>query len=163
MEPPDQRQFQDDLLSPTFRIGVDKGMWGVPGPEILPDAPAWPAIVFWVAAPRPNAGDRFYISLDVAGYRAASPTGTFWDSTTKSMLAVPLRPRGKVNSRVAKVFRTDWEKGVAFYHPYDRFAQKTHPNWVREQPHLVWTIDHTIVDFLEEIYALLNSEDYIGI
>ena len=90
-------------------------------------------------------------------------TGTFWDPASNSTLEFAKRPKGKPESRVARVFMTDWESGRAFYHPYDRVAAQSHGNWPAEQPHLVWTANHTIVDYLTEFHALLNSGDYIGI
>lgn len=164
MESPDQRLFEEDLSSAEFRSGVEKGLWGLPAQGLLPDDLAWPQVVFWIAAAaRPNAPDRFYVLLDAAGYRSVSPTGTFWDSTTKSVLDLSKRPKGKPGSRFAKVFRTDWNNGSAFYHPYDRGAAQGHKNWAVEQPHLIWTCNHTIVDFLEEFHSLLNSGDYLGV
>lgn len=79
------------------------------------------------------------------------------------MLAPAKRPKGKPGSRVAMVFRLDWNNGTAFYHPYDRVAAQGHPDWATTQPHLVWTSDNTIVDFLEEFHSLLNSGDYLGV
>ena len=61
------------------------------------------------------------------------------------------------------IFRTDWENGRAFYHPFDRAAVKSHPNWPKEQPHLIWTPERAIVDFLDEFHRLLHSGDYIGV
>jgi hypothetical protein len=164
MEKPDERLFEEDLLSAEFLSGADKGRWGLPAPELLPDGMTWPARILWLAAAnRLNAPERFYIRLDAAGYRAAPPTGTFWDPATKSTLELAKWPKGRPNSRFAKVFRTDWENRVAFYHPYDRFAAKSHTAWPKEQPHLIWTSDHTIVDYLEEFHSLLNCGDYLGI
>jgi hypothetical protein len=90
------------------------------------------------------------------------PTGTFWDPGTGSVLTPEKRPRGKADSRFAKVFRTDWKDGLAFYHPYDRVAIEGHDKWPQEQPSLIWNADHTIVDYLEEFRSLLNSGDYLG-
>jgi hypothetical protein len=78
-------------------------------------------------------------------------------------LEIAKRPKGRPDSRCAKVFRTDWDGAVAFYHPYDRHAAKSHAEWITAQPHLVWTNKHTIVDFLEEFRSLLHSGDYIGV
>jgi hypothetical protein len=164
MKDPDQRLFEEDLVSAEFRTGAEKGFWGSDGTDILPHGAVWPNVILWIAAPeRASAPTRFYLALDAAGYRAASPTGTFWNPDTKAVLEVPKRPKGKPGSRFAKVFRTDWEGGRAFYHPYDRFAAKGHPNWKTEQPHLIWTADHTIVDFLEEFHSLFGSGDYVGL
>lgn len=164
MEKPDESLFEEDLRSADFRNGAIKGRWGLPAPEILPDAITWPTRILWLAAAaHPNAPERFYIRLDAAGYRAASPTGTFWDPVTKSLLDSAKRPKGKPGSRFAKVFRTDWKNGAAFYHPYDRVAAGDHTNWPKEQPHLIWTRDHTIVDYLEVFHSLLNCGDYLGV
>ena len=164
MNPPDQRLFEADLLSAEFRNGLVKGLWGSADANAVPDGAAWPNVFFWMAAtPRANAPDRFYVALDAAGYRAVPPTGTFWDRAAKATLEFGKWPKGRPNSRFAKVFRTDWENGRAFYHPYDRVALQSHPNWAQEQPHLVWTSSHTIVDYLEEFQALLTGGDYLGV
>ncbi len=157
MQSPSQRLFEADLQSAEFRGGVLKGYWDVAAQD-------WPRVILWIrAAPREGAPDRYYVALDLDGYRAAAPTGTFWDPASEAMLDAASRPKGKANSRFAKVFRTDWEEGRAFYHPYDRVAADGHSKWRTRQPHLVWTSDHIIVDYLEEFRALLNSDDYIGV
>ena len=157
MQSPSQRLFEADLKSAEFRSGVLKEDWGVAAVD-------WPRVILWVrAAPRVGAPNRYHVALDLEGYRGAAPTGAFWDPTTEAMLDAPRRPKGKANSRFAKVFRTDWGNGKAFYHPYDRVAADGHSNWRTQQPHLVWTPDHTIVDYLEEIRSLLNSDDYVGV
>jgi hypothetical protein len=157
---PDQRQFEADLQSAAFRNGVLKGCWGIESTADL----AWPKVALWIgAAARSGAPDRFHLMLDCEGYRGVPPTGTFWDPATGAMLAEDKRPRGKSNSRFSKVFRTDWEGGRAFYHPYDRVAAQSHPDWAGAQPHLVWHRGRAIVDCLEEYHALLRSEDYLGI
>jgi hypothetical protein len=164
MKSPDQRLFESDLLSAEFRNGVAKGLWGCADADALPDGVLWPKVFFWMAAaPRANAPDRFYIALDASGHRAVPPTGAFWDPSAKAALDFGKRPNGKPNSRFAKIFRTDWENGRAFYHPYDRITLQSHPNWAQEQPHLVWTNSHTIVDYLEEFQGLLTSGDYLGV
>lgn len=163
MNSPDQRVFESDLQSAEFRIGAVKGQWGLPGVDTV-SAIAFPRVVLWIAAqPRPNAPDRYYLLLDVAGYRASAPTGTFWDPSSGGALALDKRPKGAQGSRFAQVFRTDWEGGSAFYHPYDRRAATTHAQWPADQPHLVWTSEHTIVDFLAEFHGLFQSGEYLGI
>lgn len=160
MKKPDQRLFEADLQLAEYRCGLLKGCWAVENTDTL----AWPKVFLWLAAaPRDSAPDRFYIALDCEGYRAVPPTGNFWDPAKNAPLAADKRPKGKPNSRVSKVFRTDWERGRAFYHPYDRVAATSHPEWMRDQPHLIWHDKHTIVDWLEEFHAMLRSGDYIGI
>lgn len=164
MDKPDQRLFEADLGSAEFRAGAQKEHWGLPGTDILPEQPAWPLRILWVAAaPRANAPNRFYLQLNLSDYRTVPPTGTFWDPKGRSILEIAKRPKGKEGSRFAKVFRTDWEGGQAFYHPYDRVAAKGHPNWATEQPSLIWDSSHTIIDYLEEIHSLLNCGDYLGL
>lgn len=164
MDTPDKRLFEADIRRAEFRNGVVGGWWGLPEESILPAEADWPIWILWIAAaPREAAPDRFHVSLNLDGYRTVAPTGTFWDPATKSMLEVAKRPKGREGSRFAKVFRTDWKGGRAFYHPYDRVATKGHPKWPVQHPHLVWTANHTIVDYLVEFRSLLNSGDYLGI
>jgi hypothetical protein len=164
MENLDRQIFEADLASAPFRAGVSRGIWGIAAADAVPANITFPRAIFWLgAAPRTGAPDRFYVTLDCAGYRGVSPTGTFWDPERKEILAVERRPKGAPGSRFAKVFRTDWESGSAFYHPYDRHGARTHPQWATEQPHLVWTPEHTIVDFLTEFHELLHSGEYVGI
>ena len=164
MEAPDKRIFDADIRGADFRSGVLTARWGCPDDNVLPVQPAWPTRILWLAAaPRDGAPDRFYLTLKLSGYRAAAPTGTFWDPATKSMLQLPKRPKGRKGSRFAKVFRTDWENGRAFYHPYDRVATATHSGWGAQHPNLVWTANHTIVDYLWEFSSLLHSGDYLGV
>lgn len=163
MEQPDHRLFESDLHSAEFRIGWANGSWGLPDSETLPAGLAWPQVILWVAAAaRPNAPDRFYFALDAAGYRSVPPTGTLWDSATRLALDVAKRPKGRTESRFAKVFRTDWNN-AALYHPYDRVAAVSHPQWATEQPSLAWTADHTIADYLTELHTLLDCGDYLGV
>ena len=166
MESPSQRLFEEDVRSAEFRIGAAKGCWGLQTLEVLPTAPAWPKRVLWITpAARLNAPERFHIRVDLEAYRSSQPTGTFWDLAQDARLALDKWPKGKDGSRFAKVFRRDsWKwAGQAFYHPYDRIAASDHTQWLREQPHLVWTPEHTIVHYLAEFYELLHGSDYIGV
>jgi hypothetical protein len=165
MDLPDKRLFEADLASAEFLNGTVNGWWGVPDGATLPATIlTWPRTVLWIAAAaRGNAPTQYHVSLDMSGYRSAAPTGTFFDPSTGSMLELAKRPKGRPNSRFARVFRTDWEGGRAFYHPYDRVAANSHPDWRSAQPHLVWNASHTIVDYLAEFHALLNSGDYLGV
>jgi hypothetical protein len=165
MQQPDQRLLESDLCSAEFRAGLVKSQWGLPPQDLMPAGSIWPKVVFWIAAAiRANGPQRFYLSLDATGYRSASPTGTFWDSATNGLLDFAKFPKGKPQTRCAKVFRIDWaHSNKALYHPYDRFAAASHPQWKTKLPHLIWTNEHTIVDYLEEFHALLQGRDYLGI
>jgi hypothetical protein len=166
MPPPDQRLFEEDVQSAPYRIGAAKGLWGKAASDALPDGATWPKVFFWMAAAaRPNAPDRFYVALDLTGYRSAAPTGGFWDPSKKVPLEITKWPKGKPGSRFAMVFRTSGFNGTgsAFYHPYDRVATQGHTDWPKQQPHLIWTSAHTIVDYLEEFQSLLMTGDYAGV
>lgn len=166
METPDQRLFDEDIASVEFRLGAEQRRWGWPAPELLSEF-EWPRRLLWIAAAlRTGAPDHFYIAMDASAYRGVPPTGNFWDPAAKSPLDIKRRPKGRSGSRVAKVFRTDWNN-AAFYHPYDRVAADSHKKeWAvgaKDDPRRRWTTDHTIVDYLEEFHSLLNCRDYIGI
>jgi hypothetical protein len=162
MESPDQIKFYEDVASGPFRIGVADGNWDLAEPSVLPPELKWPRVVFWISAlPRDKSPEKFYLCLDCQNYPIEAPTGTFWDQETKTVLDIRKRPKGK--NRVAMVFRTDWEEGRAFYHPYDRVAANSHADWPRAYPHLIWDRNHTIVDLLSELHPLLHSSDYLGI
>lgn len=164
MKKPDQRAFEADVDDADFQIGVVKGMWGLAEVSLGPDGMTWPKVLLWVAsAARPNLPDRYYLLLDLENYRMVAPTGPFWDVTRRQPLPAEQWPKGKPGSRVAKVFRTDWKKCTALYHPYDRTANHDHTQWKTEQPHLIWDSQHTIVDYLNEVHGLLNCGDYTGV
>ena len=83
MDKPDQRLFEADIASAEFRAGALKGYWGLVGTDVLPKQPEWPLRILWVqAVPRAEAPGRYYLKLDLDGYRTVSPTGTFWDAGT---------------------------------------------------------------------------------
>jgi hypothetical protein len=166
MSSPDQRLLEADVLSAPFRIGAAKNLWGCAEATAVPDGATWPNVYFWMApAKRDNAPDRFYVALDLSGYRSASPTGAFWDPVKKIILDLAQWPKGKPGSRFAMVFRTTGFTGCgrAFYHPYDRVATHGHGEWPKQQPHLIWTAERTIVDYLEEFQSLLTCGDYLGV
>lgn len=160
VSPAEQALF-DDLAGVEFQVGVAEGRWGLPGSDLKAELPSWPSKVFWIAAAaRQGSPDRFYIRLDCTNYPVSAPTGTFWDPVSGTALSFDRRPKG--TDRVARVFRTDWNNGTAFYHPYDR-ATADHADWPRSYPAVVWTRDHTIVDFLSMLHGLLHSREYTGV
>jgi hypothetical protein len=166
MSSPEQRLFESDLQSAPFRIGETKGLWGLAATETVPDGVLWPKAFLWMAAAaRENAPNRYYVELDLSGYRSVPPTGPFWDPVKRQRLEHGKWPKGKPGSRFAQIFRLSGftGAGTAFYHPYDRVGSSGHSNWPQEQPHLVWTERRTIVDYLEEFQSLLMSGDYVGV
>lgn len=163
MESPSQRLFRADLASAEYLSGAAKGLWGQ---VTIGDQETWPTAYFWLAAAeRANAPDRYTVRLDLTGYRTAAPTGRFFDTGTGQDLVLVKYPKGRPGSRFAQVFRTDqWAvDNKAFYHPYDRVAANGHAEWANTMPHLIWTSEKTIVDYLEEFQNLLTGGDYLGL
>jgi len=160
--PPDRRRLDADLQDGPFLAGVADGRWGLVE-EAGATVPAWPLTLFWLAAASRNgSAERFFVRIDCGGYPSQSPTATFWDTVVGKQLAPAQWPKGK--DRVAAVFRTDWENGRAFYHPFDRVANGGHGDWAKKYPAHVWDGGkHTIVDFLSVFYVLLNCNEYSGI
>ncbi len=149
MRPLDQRLFESDLQSAEYRNGLTKGLWGEAESAARPDGATRPNVYFWMAAAPPlGAPDRYYVALNLAGSRNVSPTGPLWDPAKRQVLELAKWPKGKPNTRFALDFRTDGFTfcGRALYHPYDRSPLSDHPSWPIEQPHLVWTSAHTIVN-----------------
>jgi hypothetical protein len=151
---PDEIAFRADLRDGRFAVGELSGQWAIT--EIT-----WPHVVAWIAVPkRENGPERFYVRIDCGGYPNRGPTGTFWDTATKAALGHGSWPKGR--ARVKHVFRTDWENGRAFYHPFDGFAFEKHSDWTRKYPRKLWSRDRTIGDWLAEFHELLNSDEYTG-
>jgi len=152
---PDERALREDIAAPAFLAGEANGYWAIV-------AIAWPEVFAWIAAgDRKNAPTRFHVRARCARYPHRGPTGTFWDPEGKAPLSHARWPKGR--SRVKHVFRTNWEDGVAFYHPYDGLALEKHPDWPQKYPKKLWTRNHTIADWLAEFHELLNSDEYEGV
>ena len=166
MEPPDKRLFEVDIGSGEFRNGVVNEWWDLPdegNPASRDDVAADDSMD---GSPRPSARGHRTASTcrwtsratDLRRQRAHSgirPPSPCW--TPRSVQRADLRAVSR------RCFRTDWKGGRTFYHPYDRVAAQEHPTWPTTLSHLVWTADRTIVDYLVEFHALLNSGDYLGI
>ncbi len=157
---PSQRILLAHLQAPEFHAGAAGGWWGYVADDRVP----WPHVLLWIAAPeRPGAPDRFHARLDVTGYPGEAPTGNLVEPVSWEPLDPARRPKGSAESRFARVMRTDWEGGRAFYHPFDRVAAKSHPDWPTTMPRKQWTATHTITRWLEEFHALFQSEEYVGV
>lgn len=149
---PDEVAFREDLETGTFVVGALSGRWAVVDIE-------WPYVRGWIAAAkRKEAPDRFHMRMHCAGYPARGPTGALWNNETNTALEHGKWPKGR--ARVAHVFRTDWEGGQSFYHPFDGLALEKHPEWPEKYPKKLWSRNRTIADWLAEFHELLNSEEY---
>jgi hypothetical protein len=152
--PPDKRAFEAHANAPAFLAGVYRGDWKI-------DSVNWPKVQFTVtAAPREGAPSSFTLRCDFTNYAADAPTATPWDPDTNTVLAPNKRPKGEL---VGMVFRFDWEQGRALYAPYDRLALAGHPGWKVEHPRYIWTGKQDLAWWVERIWDLLNSDDYVGL
>lgn len=154
---PAQALFDTHMQSHGYQIGAVKGQWG------LAETPAsnWPVLFFWVAAaPRQNKPDRYYFRFDLNGYSAAAPTARPWDAEKNERLDFSKWPTG--GPLVANVFKTSWKNGESLYAPCDREADlQGHSNWAVQHPQYYWQPGFTFVRYLEFLYDLLNSGDYV--
>ncbi|MAT67946.1 MAG: hypothetical protein CMJ58_00300 [Planctomycetaceae bacterium] len=152
---PDEAAFREDLLVAEFAAGEVQMQWGLA-------SISWPHVVVWIAAaPRPQSPDRYWFRLNCAGYPGRGPTGSLWNCDQNALLEHRAWPKGR--ARFAHVFRTDWESGMALYHPYDGHALKTHGNWPAKYPGKLWSRDRNIADWLAEFHDLLNCDEYEGV
>ena len=62
---------------------------------------------------------------------------------------------------MSSVFRSDWKGGIALYLPCDRVSIQGHDNWRTEMPSKIWRPTDGIVQYLELVYELLHSRDYV--
>lgn len=161
---PDERALLEHLDSARFQAGVDAGQWRLftcMEHEVCGRIPAiaWPFVLIAVsAAPRLQAPVEFLLRFELSDYPHAAPSASPWDCTTNTLLEANRRPRG---DRVGLIFRTDWEGGRALYAPYDRIAA-TH--WPRDRyPQYAWHSRRDLTFFLDNVFELLNDDDYVGV
>ena len=147
---PDQRAFEADVAKAAFRLGQAEERWRL-------ISVVWPFLFFGVVA---KDGREYVLRLNCDGYPQVEPTGGPWDIKTDQVLAFDLWPRGK-GGRVSAVFRTDWKSGTALYLPCDRESILGHDNWRNEMPSKIWRPADGIVQYLELVYELLQSCDYV--
>lgn len=150
---PDQRAFENHLRSARFRAGSERGSWRLISSN-------WPIVLVAVASvDRPCSPGEFALRCNLAGYPAVAPTASPWDIERNELLRVELRPKGE---QVGMVFRADWNGGTALYAPFDRTALADHAGWAAEHPWYLWDVTRDFTWFLERIFDLLNSDDYVG-
>ncbi|VVE22845.1 hypothetical protein PCE31106_03223 [Pandoraea cepalis] len=145
---PDARAFQADIDRALFQMGVTDGKWRL----LTLD---WPHAVIEVTA----AVGSFAFRFELSGFPAQPPTAQPWDAALNAPLAHHKWPRSK-GGRVKDVFRPDWLGGSALYLACDRLTIQGHTNWVTQMPARLWKPDGSIVQFLEELHVLLNSQDF---
>jgi hypothetical protein len=152
-----EQAFLADTRKAKFELGFDKRRW-----RLIEGAAEWPAVCIAVsAAPRPNAPDEYAFRFDLSGYPELAPTARLWDTQKGAPLIREKWPGGK--GRVIVAFNPDWNAGTAVYLPCDRVALVGHDAWRQQHPHLLWSPNGDITQFLWILYDLLNSSEYEGL
>lgn len=155
---PDERAVRRHLAGGRFLAGVAAGRWRLISLE-------WPYATFAISAvPRESAAgikapSEYVIRLEVLGYPHSAPTGNLWDPAT-SALPTSGWPRG---DRADQIFRTNWEGGAAMYAAWDRVTLAHHADWPAKYPHSAWHAQRDITFILENVYEVLNADDYLGL
>ncbi len=153
--PPDKVMLEQDLAAAPFRCGEMECKWRHVGTN-------WPHVIIAVsAAERPGAPSEYCFRFDCSGYRHGLPTALPWDAEHNTPLPAAAWPQGR--SIVPSVFRPDWKGGSCLYLPCDRISFEGHANWQHEHPNRLWQPSRGLVCYLEQIYELLNQNDYTGI
>lgn len=155
IKPPDQLLLEQDLAAAEFRCGEIEGRW-------RHISTSWPFVVITVsAASVPNGPTEYAFRFDCTGYRESAATAQPWNVETNSPLLPKDWPTGK--SIVPSVFRPQWKDGRCLYLPCDRMSIQGHTDWVHQHPGRLWISSRGIICYLEQIYELLNSNDYTGV
>lgn len=149
---PDQAVFESHLKLPRFVLGVERGQW-------MLEKISWPFAWFSIPATRPDGSvDRFIFRFELSNYPQAAPAGCLFQEDFSSPLPPAKWPAGQL---ISAVFNPGW-KANALYLPCDRVAMEGHDVWRTQHPELWWTPNKTIVDYLGELFELLNRRDYQG-
>jgi hypothetical protein len=145
---PDEQSLRADLASARFLSGEDRTRWQFKKLE-------WPFAYINVTA---RDGREYTLRLNCSGFPSAPPTGTFWDLSSDSKLAVEKWPQG--GERLQLAFKPGWKNGDALYIPCDRESIAGHEGWFTQYPQLIWQPKKGITHYLEVVHELLQSRDY---
>lgn len=142
-----KEELVDHLRSGRFLAGAAKGRWRLIDLK-------WPIAFIEVVA---CDGRSFTLRFECSGYPDIAPTATLWDLASGRQLDANLWPRG---GRVSQVFRPTW-KGGALYIPCDRVSMQGHANWQTEFPWLIWNPSRGLLQYIEAICEILQSQELI--
>lgn len=151
---PDNALLLRDLAAPEFRCGEIAGFWR----HVATNSPF--ATLAVSAAPRDGSPNEYGFRFECSGYRRNPVTGRPWDIAANGPLAANRWPTGR--SIVSSVFRPEWKSGQCLYLPCDRMSIEGHGNWHNEHPSRLWNPERGIICYVEQLYDLLNSNDYTG-
>jgi hypothetical protein len=151
-----ERAFLADTRKAKFQTGIDKRRW-----RVVEGIAQWPAVCIAIsAAARPNAPEEYVFRFELSGYPDQAPTARLWDAQSGVPLDQTKWPGGK--GRVSAAFNPSWNL-AAVYLPCDRVALIGHDVWKQQHPHLLWSPNGDITQFLWTLYDLLNSSEYEGL
>jgi hypothetical protein len=148
---PDRAALERDLAAAPFQEGAARKRWRLV--EI-----AWPHVLIGIVA---RDGREYILRLECCGYPAEPPTGGLWNTIAKGFLDQISWPKG--DPVFSSVMRWDWRNGAAIYFPLDRVSRTGHPEWVSQHPHLVWSPQKGIVQYVAEVHRHLKSRGYHGV
>lgn len=155
IKPPDRLLLEQDLAAAEFRCGEIEGRWSHV-------STSWPYVVITVsAASVPNGPTEYAFRFNCTGYRESGATAQPWNVETNSPLVAKDWPTGR--SIVPSVFRPQWKDGSCLYLPCDHISIQGHTDWAHQHPGRLWNSSRGIICYLEQIYELLNSNDYTGV
>lgn len=148
-----------DHISDYLYLDREKdGHWGILDKNV---GPKWPIVLIWVKAKeKANSSEKYFFQFKLDGYPHKAPEICIWDIENNCQLDTASRPRG--TGKVEMAFRVNWGEGKHLYAPYERHALETHSDWPLKYPSMYWKPKDTIVKILEDLYSILNSEDYHG-
>jgi hypothetical protein len=150
---PDRQILEQHLERAEFRLAQFERRWR----KVFL---IWPYVIIAVsAAARPNAPADFAFRFECTGYPQVPVTAQPWDLDTNAPLAPNRWPTGRFI--VPSIFRPDWKAG-SLYIPCDRLAIEGHVNWPQEYRRRLWDSSRGLICYLEQIYELLNQNDYTG-
>ena len=143
-----QSKLEGHLRGGAFQIGETKRRWRcvkLVSPIVF--------IQVWA-----GDGCSFTLRFDCTGYPEQPPTATLWDTVNDRQLAAELWPKG---GRVSQVFNPAWKSGTALYLPCDRQSIEGHGNWFSEFPWLIWNPAKGIVQYVQAVSEVLQSNELI--
>jgi len=154
----DLKLFLSHVNDAPFLLGCEEGKWGIYDKNnIVSD---WPNIVIWVKAPdKKDCLPKYYLRFNLSGYSNQAPTSCPWDVANNKKLEYSKWPKGR--KFVSSIFKPTWKNGDALYCPCDRVAMQGHERWKNDHPDTWWKSNDTIVKYLNYIYGILNSGDYV--
>lgn len=152
---PDQQLIDRDLARADFRCGQAEGRW-------RHICTTWPYVTVAVAAAeRQSSPASFDFRFECVSYPQRPITGGPWDAAANVILPFARWPAGRCI--VPSVFRPDWKGGACLYLPCDRQSIEGHDDWRHLHPQRLWQPQRGIICYLEQIYDLLNQDDYTGL